>query len=72
MTLANPALPEASATRIASAYQTLMETAQWWNQRKAEQLEVTREMLVSVRNKIRVATSSLAYRACASAKQLSG
>jgi stearoyl-CoA desaturase (delta-9 desaturase) len=59
VTLANPALPEASATHIASAYQTLMETAQWWNQRKAEQLEVTREMLVSVRNKIRVATSSL-------------
>ena len=59
ITLANPALPEASATYIASAYQTLLETAQWWNQRKGEQLEVTREMLVSVRDKIRVATSSL-------------
>src|SRR6201981_3919215 len=58
-TLANPALPEASSTYIASAYQTLLETAQWWNQRKAEQLDMTREMLVSVRNKIRVATSSL-------------
>src|ERR1700758_4730372 len=59
ITLANPALPAASATYIASAYQTLLETAQWWNHRKAEQLEVTREMLVSVRYKIRVATSSL-------------
>jgi stearoyl-CoA desaturase (delta-9 desaturase) len=58
-TLANPALTEPRATYVASAYQTLLETAHWWNQRKAEQLEVTREMLVSVRNKIRVATSSL-------------
>jgi stearoyl-CoA desaturase (delta-9 desaturase) len=59
VTLANPALPQVSATHIASAHQSLLETAQWWNQRKGEQLEVTREMLVSVRDKIRVATSSL-------------
>jgi hypothetical protein len=58
-TLANPALTEASATYIAGAYQALVETAHRWNQRKAEQLEVTREMLVSLRNKIRDATNAL-------------
>jgi stearoyl-CoA desaturase (delta-9 desaturase) len=58
-TLANPALTGARATNIASAYQTLLETANWWNQRKAEQLEVTREMLASLRNNIRVATGAL-------------
>jgi stearoyl-CoA desaturase (Delta-9 desaturase) len=58
-TLANPALTEPRATNIASAYQTLLETANWWNQRKAEQLEVTREMLASLRNNIRVATGAL-------------
>jgi stearoyl-CoA desaturase (Delta-9 desaturase) len=58
-TLANPALPQASATRISGAYQALLETAHWWNQRKAEQLEVNREMTVILRNKIRAATSAL-------------
>jgi stearoyl-CoA desaturase (Delta-9 desaturase) len=58
-TLANPALTEAHATYIASAYQTLLETAHWWNQRKAEHFGVTREMLASLRNKIRVATGPL-------------
>ena len=58
-TLANPALTEPRATYVASAYQTLLETAQWWNERKAQQLEVTREMLASLRNKIRVATGVL-------------
>src|SRR5580700_2146560 len=58
-TLASPGLTEASATYIANAYQTLLESAQQWTQRKAEQLEVTREMLASLRNEIRVATSAL-------------
>jgi stearoyl-CoA desaturase (delta-9 desaturase) len=58
-TLASPGLTEASATYIANAYQTLLETAQQWTQRKAEQLEVTREMLASLRNEIRIATSAL-------------
>jgi stearoyl-CoA desaturase (delta-9 desaturase) len=58
-TLANPALTEASATYVASAYRALLETAHWWNQRKAEQLEVTREMLTILRNKIRAATNAL-------------
>ena len=55
-TLANPAVTEPRATYVASAYQTLLETAHWLNQRKAEQFELTREMLASIRNKIRVAT----------------
>jgi hypothetical protein len=58
-TLASPALTEANATYIANAYQTLLETAQQWTQRKAGQLEVTREMLANLRNEIRVATSAL-------------
>jgi stearoyl-CoA desaturase (Delta-9 desaturase) len=58
-TLASPGLTEASATYIANAYRTLLETTQQWTQRKAEQLEVTREMLASLRNEIRVATSAL-------------
>src|ERR1700747_299961 len=58
-TLARPGLTEANATRIANAYRTLLETAQQWTQRKAEQLEVTREMLASLRNEIRVAPSAL-------------
>jgi len=58
-TLARPGLTEANATRIANAYRTLLETEQQWTQRKAEQLEVTREMLANLRNEIRVATSAL-------------
>jgi hypothetical protein len=37
----------------------LLETAQQWTQRKAEQFEVTREMLASLRNEIGVATGAL-------------
>ena len=51
-TLASPGLTEASATYIANAYRTLLETAQQWTQRKTEQLEVTREMLASLRKEI--------------------
>jgi stearoyl-CoA desaturase (Delta-9 desaturase) len=57
--LAGPGLTEASATYIANAYRTLLETAQQWTQRKTEQLEVTREMLASLRKEIRFATSAL-------------
>jgi hypothetical protein len=46
-TLANPGLPEATAAYIANAYHSLRETAQQWTQRKAGQLEVTREMLTT-------------------------
>ncbi len=58
-TLANPGLTEATATYIASACHSLRETAQEWTQRKAGQLEVTREMLTSLRNEIRIATKAL-------------
>jgi len=58
-TLANPALPAATAAHIANAYHGLREAAQQWTQRKAEQLEVTREMLTSLRNEIRIATNAL-------------
>jgi hypothetical protein len=58
-TLANPGLTETNASYIENAYHSLLEAAQWWTQRQAEQLEVTREMLASLRNKIRLATSVL-------------
>ena len=58
-TLARPGLTEGAATYIASAYHRLQETAQKWKQRKAEQFEVTREMLAELRNEIRTATSAL-------------
>jgi stearoyl-CoA desaturase (Delta-9 desaturase) len=70
-TLANPALTEVSATYITSAYQALLETAHWWSQRKAEQLEVTREMLVTLRNRIRDATDALQILALSRTNQLS-
>jgi len=52
-------LTEATATYSANAYYSLRETAQQWTQRNAGQLEVTREMLTSLRNEIRVATNAL-------------
>jgi stearoyl-CoA desaturase (delta-9 desaturase) len=58
-TLANPGLPDATAAYIANVYHSLRETAQQWTQHKADQLEVTREMLISLRNEIRVATNAL-------------
>jgi hypothetical protein len=58
-TLANPGLTEATATYIETAYHSLREAAQQRTQRKAGQLEVTREMLDSLRNQIRVATNAL-------------
>jgi stearoyl-CoA desaturase (delta-9 desaturase) len=57
-TLANPGLTDATAAYIANAYHSLRETAQQWTQRKAGQLEVTREMLTALRNEIRVATNA--------------
>ncbi len=57
--LASPGLPDAASAYVASAYQRLQRTAQQWTRRKAEQLEVRREMLVELRNEIRDATSTL-------------
>jgi stearoyl-CoA desaturase (Delta-9 desaturase) len=58
-TLANPGLTESTAAYIANAYHSLRETAQQWTQRKAGQLEVTREMLTTLRHEIRAATNAL-------------
>jgi stearoyl-CoA desaturase (Delta-9 desaturase) len=58
-TLANPGLTEPTATYTSTAYHGLRETAQQWTQRKAGQLEVTREMLTTLRNEIRVVTNAL-------------
>jgi stearoyl-CoA desaturase (delta-9 desaturase) len=58
-TLARPGLTDAASAYIASAYHRLQATAQQWTQRKAEQFEVTREMLAELRAEIRAATSTL-------------
>ena len=58
-TLARPGLTDAASAYIANAYHRLQATAQHWTQRKAEQFEVTREMLADLRNEIRAATSTL-------------
>jgi stearoyl-CoA desaturase (delta-9 desaturase) len=59
LTLASPGLSETAATYIENAYRNLREAAHQWAQRKAGQLEVTREMLANLRNQIRVATNAL-------------
>jgi stearoyl-CoA desaturase (delta-9 desaturase) len=58
-TLARPGLTEAASAYIANAYHRLQATAQQWAQRKAEQFEVTREMLAELRREIRAATNTL-------------
>jgi stearoyl-CoA desaturase (delta-9 desaturase) len=58
-TLARPGLTDAASAYITNAYHRLQATAQQWTQRKAEQFEVTREMLADLRNEIRAATSTL-------------
>jgi stearoyl-CoA desaturase (delta-9 desaturase) len=58
-TLARPGLTEAASAYIANAYHRLQATAQQWTQRKAEQFEVTREMLAELRREIRAATNTL-------------
>jgi stearoyl-CoA desaturase (Delta-9 desaturase) len=58
-TLARPGLTDAASAYIATAYHRLQETAQQWTQRKAEQFEVTREMLAELRNEIRAAMGVL-------------
>jgi len=54
-----PGLTDAASAYISSAYHRLQATAQQWTQRKAEQFEVTREMLTELRREIRNATSTL-------------
>jgi stearoyl-CoA desaturase (Delta-9 desaturase) len=58
-TLARPGLTETASAYLANAYHRLMQIAQQWTERKAQQLEVTREMLTELRREIRAATSIL-------------
>ncbi len=45
--------------RIAAAYERLQEITQQWAQYRTEQLEVTRDMLMGLRNELRAAVESL-------------
>jgi stearoyl-CoA desaturase (Delta-9 desaturase) len=57
--LSSPGLTDTASAYVASAYHRLQDTAQRWAQRKAEQLEVTREALVELRDEIRAARRTL-------------
>lgn len=57
--LADPGLTALALDYVTSAYHRLEAVAQQWTARRAEQLEVTREMLVELRREIRLATSVL-------------
>jgi stearoyl-CoA desaturase (Delta-9 desaturase) len=59
MRLATPGLTATASAYIGTAYQRLQTMAQQWTQRRVDQLEVTREMLVELRNEIRAATGVL-------------
>ena len=53
--LAQPGLSEIAVTYITDAYHRLEAAAQEWARHKAQQLEVTREMLLELRREIRAA-----------------
>jgi stearoyl-CoA desaturase (Delta-9 desaturase) len=57
--LADPGLTALALDYVTTSCHRLEAVAQQWTARKAEQLEVTREMLVELRREIRVATSVL-------------
>jgi stearoyl-CoA desaturase (delta-9 desaturase) len=57
--LADPGLTALALDYVTTAYHRLEAVAQQWTARRAEQLEVTREMLVELRREIRLATSVL-------------
>jgi stearoyl-CoA desaturase (delta-9 desaturase) len=57
--LADPGLTALAVTYVTSACQRLEAVTQQWTALKAQQLEVTREMLIELRREIRVATSVL-------------
>ncbi len=57
--LAEPGLTELAILYVTTACQRLEAVAQHWTERRAQQLEVTREMLVDLRREIRAATSVL-------------
>jgi stearoyl-CoA desaturase (delta-9 desaturase) len=57
--LADPGLTAMAVLYVTNARQRLEAVAQNWTLRRAQQLEVTREMLVDLRKEIRAATSVL-------------
>jgi hypothetical protein len=57
--LAAPGLTEAAAAYFANAYHRLQNAAKNWTDNKAQQIEVTREMLGELQNEIRRATRIL-------------
>jgi stearoyl-CoA desaturase (Delta-9 desaturase) len=57
--LASPNLTDTASAYLAGAYYNLRESAQQWTQRRARQVEVTREMLRELRNDIRAAANAL-------------
>jgi len=57
--LADPSLTALAVVYVTSACQRLEAVAQQWAMRRAEQLEVTREMLIELRREIRAATGVL-------------
>jgi stearoyl-CoA desaturase (delta-9 desaturase) len=57
--LADPGLTELAVIYLTNARQRLEAVAQHWTLLRAQQLEVTREMLVDLRREIRAATSVL-------------
>ena len=54
--LATPGLTEAATAYFANAYHRLQNAAQNWTLQKAQQIEVTREMLKELQSEIRTAT----------------
>jgi stearoyl-CoA desaturase (Delta-9 desaturase) len=57
--LSDPGLTELAVIYITNACQHLETVAQQWTMRRAQQMEVTREMLADLRREIRAATSVL-------------
>ena len=57
--LAIPGLTDAATAYFANAYQRLQNTAQNWRLQKAQQIEVTREMIKELQSEIRTATRIL-------------
>ncbi len=57
--LADPSLTAMAVAYLTTAGQRLEAVAQHWTERRAQDLEVTREMLIELRREIRAATSVL-------------
>ncbi|MDB6172946.1 MAG: Stearoyl-CoA 9-desaturase [Chthoniobacteraceae bacterium] len=57
--LESPGLPESARAYITGAYERLQATAQAWAKHKAEQIEITRDMLAELSKEIRLALSTL-------------